>query len=116
MTGAVAEARGIREARRLRKVQDLFHLTQTELAEALGTSPSTLARRPLNSRELDTLGVLESIGALACDVVPRTQVALWFSRPKVALDGTSPKQLLATESGRRMVELFLHRAIDNTVL
>lgn len=103
-----------RDAPRVLGVQELFALTQAEMAELLEMSPSTLARRPLNSRELDRLAVLEGIGRLATELLPRAVIGAWMAEPKRALDGRAPKQLLGTESGRRIVETFLLRALDGT--
>jgi putative toxin-antitoxin system antitoxin component (TIGR02293 family) len=91
-------------------------LTRAELADALDVSPRTLDRRPLRAKELDRLSVLEQIGRRACEVVPEERVAKWFARPKAALDGDAPKELLGTETGRRIVEAYLERLIDGTVL
>ena len=104
-----------KDAPRVLRLQELFGLTQAEVAELLEVSPSTLARRPLNSRELDRLAVLEGIGRLAVELLPRVAVSRWLAEPKRALDGRPPKELLATENGRRVVETFLLRALDGTV-
>jgi transcriptional regulator with XRE-family HTH domain len=103
-----------REARRLERLQELLGLTQAEVARLLELSPSTLARRPLAGPELDRLRVLEELGALAAKLVPRPHVARWLAEGKEPLGGSAPRELLATESGRRALETFLLRALDGT--
>jgi transcriptional regulator with XRE-family HTH domain len=106
------EARAAKDSGRVRRLQELLGLTQAEVAELLETSPSTLARRPLNSKEADRLGVLERLAALSEELVPRPHLARWLEEPKEALGGASPKRLLATESGRRTIESYLLGALD----
>lgn len=106
------EARAAKDSGRVRRLQETFGLTQAEIAELLETSPSTLARRPLNSKEADRLGVLERLAALAEELVPRPHLARWLEEPKESLGGASPKRLLATESGRRTIESYLLGALD----
>jgi hypothetical protein len=103
-----------REARRLERVQELLGLTQAEIARLLELSPSTLARRPLAGPELDRLRILEELGALAAMLVPRAHVPRWLAEQKGPLEGATPKELLASESGRRALETFLLRALDGT--
>lgn len=116
MTKPAAVARSAKDSGAVLRLQRLLGLTRTELADALDVSPRTLDRRPLRHKELDRLSVLERIARLACEVVPKDRVAGWFARRKAALDGDAPKALLGTETGRRIVETYLERLIDGTVL
>jgi putative toxin-antitoxin system antitoxin component (TIGR02293 family) len=116
MTKSAAAARPAKASGAVLRVQKLLGLARTELADALDVSPRTLDRRPLRHKELDRLSVLEQIGRRACEVVPEDRVAGWFARRKAALDGDAPKELLGTETGRRIVEAYLERLIDGTVL
>jgi transcriptional regulator with XRE-family HTH domain len=103
-----------REALRLRRLQKGLGLTQAELARILETSPSTLARRPLTASELDRVGILEQLARLAAQIVPREQLPRWLAEEKIPLDGAAPKELLASESGRRRLETYLLRALDGS--
>jgi putative toxin-antitoxin system antitoxin component (TIGR02293 family) len=116
MAKSAVAAQAAKDRGAVPRVQRLLGLTRAELADALDVSPRTLDRRPLQHKELDRLSVLEQIGRRACEVVPEDRVAGWFSRPKAALDGDAPKELLRTETGRRIVEAYLERLIDGTVL
>jgi transcriptional regulator with XRE-family HTH domain len=103
-----------RDALRLRRLQKGLGLTQVELARILETSPSTLARRALTASELDRVGILEQLARLAAQIVPREQLARWLAEEKIPLEGATPKDLLASESGRRRLETYLLRALDGT--
>lgn len=116
MAPSIATPTPARESVRVRKIQTLFGLTRSELADAVDLSVRTLDRRPLTEKELDRLDVLEEIGKLARQVLRTDGVAAWFARPKLALEGRAPKDLLGTESGRRVVLAHLERLIDGTVL
>ena len=103
-----------RDALRLRRLQKGLGLTQVELARILETSPSTLARRALTAAELDRIGILERLARLAAQIVPRAQLPRWLAEDKIPLEGAAPKELLASESGRRRLETYLLRALDGT--
>ena len=103
-----------RDALRLRRLQKGLGLTQVELARILETSPSTLARRALTAAELDRIGILEQLARLAAQIVPRPQLPRWLAEEKIPLEGAAPKELLASESGRRRLETYLLRALDGT--
>lgn len=117
MANAMSAAPAAARSRdRVRRVQALLGLTQAELAEILELSPKTLVRRPLNAREIDRLQIVERLTALAATLVPEAHLAGWFSGSKRYLQGTSPKVLLASESGRRALETYLRSLIDSNVL
>jgi transcriptional regulator with XRE-family HTH domain len=97
-------------------LQRAFGLTQAEMARILETSASTLARRPLAAAELDRLAILEQLEDLAAQIVPRAHLPRWIAESKSALEGAAPKDLLASESGRRALETYLLRALDGTAL
>ncbi|KAB2950940.1 MAG: DUF2384 domain-containing protein [Thermoanaerobaculia bacterium] len=101
-----------KDSLRVARLQKGLGLTQAELARILETSPSTLARRPLSGGELDRLAILEEISRLAAQVVPGEHLARWLSEAKLPLEGAAPKELLASESGRRRLETYLLRALD----
>jgi len=103
-----------REALRLRRLQKGLGLTQAELARILEISASTLARRALTASELDRLGILEQLARLAAQIVPRGELPRWLAEEKIPLEGAAPKELLASESGRRRLETYLLRALDGT--
>ena len=103
-----------REALRLRRLQKGLGLTQAELARILEISASTLARRALTASELDRLGILEQLARLAAQIVPRCELPRWLAEEKIPLEGAAPKELLASESGRRRLETYLLRALDGT--
>lgn len=116
MANSVATPTPARESERVRRIQALLGLTRSELADAIDLSVRTLDRRPLTEKELDRLDVLEEIGELARQLLRTDGVPAWFARPKMALEGRAPKDLLGTESGRRVVVAHLERLIDGTVL
>jgi transcriptional regulator with XRE-family HTH domain len=101
-----------KDSLRVARLQKGLGLTQVELARILETSASTLARRPLSGPELDRLSILEAISRLAARIVPPEHLARWLAEEKIPLDGAAPKELLASESGRRQLETFLLRALD----
>ncbi|MGH9380132.1 MAG: antitoxin Xre-like helix-turn-helix domain-containing protein [Thermoanaerobaculia bacterium] len=101
---------------RVQRVQAVFGLTQGELAQILELSPKTLARRALNANETDRLQILEHLASLATNLVPKAHIPRWFSEPKTYLEGSPPKSLLSTESGRRTLESYLLSLIDSNVL
>lgn len=103
-----------KETLRLRRLQKSFDLTQAEVARILETSPSTLARRALTASELDRVGILEQLARLAAQVVPREHLPRWLAEEKLPLEGAAPKELLASETGRRRLETYLLRALDGT--
>lgn len=103
-----------KDALRLRRLQKGLGLNQAELARILETSPSTLARRALTSSELDRVGILEQLARLAAQIVPRGELPRWLAEEKIPLEGAAPKELLASESGRRRLETYLLRALDGT--
>lgn len=113
---ATLEPAPAKSTERVQRVQAILGLTQAELAEILELSPKTLARRPLNANETDRLQILEQFISLAATLVPEEHLAGWFSESKVYLDGASPKTLLVTERGRRVLETYLLGLIDSNVL
>ena len=104
-----------KDSLRVARLQRNLGLTQAELARLLETSPSTLARRPLSPGELDRLSILEEIARLAARVVPAEHLPRWLGEGKLPLEGAAPKELLASESGRRRLETYLLRALDGAV-
>jgi len=103
-----------KDALRLRRLQKGLGLNQAELARILETSPSTLARRALTAAELDRVGILERLARLAAQIVPRGELPRWLAEEKIPLEGAAPKELLASESGRRRLETYLLRALDGS--
>lgn len=103
-----------KDALRLRRLQKGLGLNQAELARILETSPSTLARRALTAAELDRVGILEQLARLAAQIVPRGELPRWLAEEKIPLEGAAPKELLASESGRRRLETYLLRALDGS--
>ncbi len=104
-----------KDSQRVTRLQERLGLSQTEMARLLETSASTLARRPLTEAELDRLTVVEELATLAGQIVSEAELPAWLAVPTPGLAGAAPRELLASESGRRRLETFLLRALDGTV-
>jgi putative toxin-antitoxin system antitoxin component (TIGR02293 family) len=85
-----------------------LHVTQSELAAALGIPERTLARRKkqgmLNSEESTKLVRLARVVERAEKVFEDLDAALdWLKSPNAALSGTTPLSLLDTDIGAESV-------------
>jgi len=85
-----------------------IHVTQSELAAALGIPERTLARRKkegmLNSEESTKLVRLARVVERAEKVFENLDAALdWLKSPNAALSGTTPLSLLDTDIGAESV-------------
>ena len=85
-----------------------IHVTQSELAVALGIPERTLARRKkegmLNSEESTKLVRLARVVERAEKVFENLDAALdWLKSPNAALSGTTPLSLLDTDIGAESV-------------
>ena len=95
-------------------LQELLGTSGEELAEHLGISRSTLARRKRSGRlatdESDRLVRYTRLFARAEEVVGEGDAArAWFRTPLRALDFTAPIAYAATEAGAREIENLLGR-------
>ena len=85
-------------------VLSTMHVSQTELAQALGIPERTLARRKregvLNSEESSKLLRLARVVSRASEVFDDPAAAVdWFKSPNAALRGNAPLSLLDTDIG-----------------
>jgi len=107
----------VREGFPQRVVAEVMHssgLTLRELAASLDLSPRSLQRRRSEGRlaryESDRLYRLARILALAKHYIGDQEAASrWLKRPNRALGGSTPLDLIDTESGARAVESVLGR-------
>lgn len=91
-----------------------LHITQSELATALGIPERTLARRKkegtLNSEESAKLVRLARVVERAEEVFDDLDTALnWLKSPNAALSGAAPLSLMDTEIGAESVLTTLGR-------
>lgn len=98
---------GIR-APAIESIRDAVHLSQTELAQALGIPERTLARRKregiLNSEESSKLLRLARVISRASEVLDDSVAAIdWLKAPNAALGGNAPLSLLDTDVGAESV-------------
>jgi putative toxin-antitoxin system antitoxin component (TIGR02293 family) len=98
--------------RALEAVKRRLRLSDSELAEAIGIHPRTLARRKsqaqLRSDESDRLSRLARVTARAIDVLGSEENALaWLRHPNRALGGVAPLRYLRTDLGAIRVEAIL---------
>ena len=98
--------------RALEAIKQRLRLSDSELAEAIGIHPRTLARRKsqerLRSDESDRLSRLARVTSRAIDVLGREENALaWLRHPNRALGGATPLRYLSTDLGAMRVEAIL---------
>ena len=89
-------------------ILSVVHLSQTELAQALGIPERTLARRKregvLNSEESSKLLRLARVVSRASEVIDDPAAAVdWLKSPNAALRGNAPLSLLDTDIGAENV-------------
>lgn len=98
--------------RALESVKQRLHLSDSELAEAMGIHPRTMARRKSQERlgaiESDRLSRLARLLAHATEVLGSEDNAVaWLRHPNRALGGVSPLRYLNTDLGAKRVEAVL---------
>lgn len=100
---------------RLAALQTTLELSTDELADAIGTSPRSLARRkesgtlkPEESDRLVQLGILfdEAVGLFEEDI---DAARAWFKRSNRALGGRPPLEVSSTFVGAREVAKLIGR-------
>jgi putative toxin-antitoxin system antitoxin component (TIGR02293 family) len=89
-------------------IRSVVHLSQTELASALGIPERTLARRKregtLNSEESSKLLRLARVISRASEVFDDPDAAVdWLKSPNAALRGHAPLSLVDTDIGAEAV-------------
>ncbi|GAB4299580.1 MAG: hypothetical protein Kow0098_26230 [Ignavibacteriaceae bacterium] len=104
--------------KRIRKINERYALTISDIADILDVTPRTLSRwsknrdtaGKLSERKSDNLAVLEAILKLGERVLgSEDELNQWLHSPVFALGGKKPVDLIKTESGRRRVEEVLHQ-------
>lgn len=104
--------------RKIKKLNERYALTLSDIADILDVAPKTLTRwakninssKLISKRKSDSLDVLESILKLGKEVLgSEEELNNWLHNPVFALDGKRPVDLIKTESGRRKVETALHQ-------
>lgn len=108
----------------LERIQQLVGLDEREVADIMGTSVRTLARRRkagrLDEGESDRLYRIARLFERAVDVFGGDaqgveEARLWFHMPQWGLGDQTPLSFARTETGAREVEALLNR-IDYGVL
>ncbi len=103
---------------RIRKINEKYALTISDIADVLDVAPRTLSRwtkhkknpKSISERKTDSLKILESLLKLGEKVLgSENELNQWLHNPVFALDGEKPVDLIKTESGRRRVEEALHQ-------
>jgi putative toxin-antitoxin system antitoxin component (TIGR02293 family) len=92
----------------LEYVLSAVHVSQSELAQALGIPERTLARRKregvLNSEESSKLLRLARVISRATEILDGPAAAInWLKSPNAALHGNAPLNLLDTDIGAESV-------------
>lgn len=98
----------------LEAVAKRYEVPVPRVADILGLSPRTLARRKkerrLSPEESDRLVRLARVTAVADDVLEAPKIAgEWLRTPNRALGGAAPIDLLGTDLGAEQVETILVR-------
>ena len=98
--------------RALESVKRRLRLSDSELAEAIGMHPRTLARRKSQARlragESDRLSRLARVTSRAIEALGSEENALaWLRHSNRALAGATPLRYLRTDLGARRIEAIL---------
>ncbi len=98
----------------IQSIRSTLLLSQEALARALGLSVRTVVRWEKEGAEpppleRERLFLIREVIEIAKDIMEPKDVASWFSKPKEALSGRSPLELLSTFRGIQSVREILEK-------
>jgi putative toxin-antitoxin system antitoxin component (TIGR02293 family) len=98
----------------IQSIRNTLMLSQEDLARALGLSVRTIVRWEKEGAEpppleRERLYLIHGIVEIAQDIMESEDIASWFSRPKEALSGHRPLDILSTFKGIQSVRGFLEK-------
>ncbi len=98
----------------IQSIRNTLILSQEALARALGLSVRTVVRWEKEGAEpppleRERLFLIQEVIEIAKDIMEPEDVVSWFSKPKEALSGRSPLDLLSTFKGIQSVREILEK-------